>query len=355
MKTEIDHSILNVIESTTFIQGEEVSKLEKSLADFVGVKYCISCASGTDGLLLSLMAIDVQPGDEVITTPFTFFASAEVIAFLGAVPVFVDIEPDTYNIDPKLIEAKITSKTKAIMPVSLYGQCANMDEINAIAEKYNLVVIEDAAQSFGAEYKGKKSCNLSTIGVTSFFPSKPLGCYGDGGAIFTNDDRLAQKMKILMNHGQSERYVHKYIGLNGRLDAIQAAILNVKLKYFTSEINTREQLGFRYTSLIKERSNNIITPVIKPDRTSVYAQYSIRVQNREMVINKLNQFGVPTAIHYPIPLYRQEALSYLKADIRQFPVTEEVCREIVSLPFSAYLSHEEQDYIIDHLVESLEV
>jgi len=235
-KTEIDEQIIEVMTSAQFIGGEKLAKLEDGLATYTGAKHAIGCSSGTDALLLSLMALDIGVGDEVITTPFTFIATAEVIALLGATSVFVDIEEDSYNINPKLIEAAITKKTKAIMPVSLYGQCANMDAINKIANRHNLPVIEDACQSFGATNRGTKSCNLSTIGCTSFFPSKPLGAYGDGGAIFTSDDALATKIRMLLNHGQNDRYRHKYIGINGRLDAIQAAVLNVKLKYFQEKI-----------------------------------------------------------------------------------------------------------------------
>ena len=235
-KEEINKEVLGVMESTQFILGPQVTKLEDGLANFTGAKHAISCSSGTDALVLALLALDVNPGDEIITTPFTFIATAEVIALLGAVPVFVDICDMNYNIDFTKIEEKITSKTKAIMPVSLYGQTSNMDKINEIANRHNLPVIEDGCQSFGAEFKGKKSCNLSTIGCTSFFPSKPLGCYGDGGALFCNDDALAEKIRSILNHGQGKRYEHKYIGINGRMDAMQAAILNVKLSHFEDEI-----------------------------------------------------------------------------------------------------------------------
>ncbi len=353
MKQEIDNRILSVLESTMFIQGKEVNELDEGLAQYIGSNYAISCSSGTDALLLALMSIGVGPGDEVITTPFTFFATAEVISFLGAKPVFVDIDPESYNIDANLIERYITNNTKAIIPVSLYGQPADMDEINQIAMKHNLIVIEDAAQSFGAEYKGKKSGNLSTIGCTSFFPSKPLGCYGDGGAIFTNDTEIAEKARVLMNHGQTERYKHKYIGINGRLDAIQAAILNVKLKYFSNEVMKRWEIGQRYTTLLNSMNNTIITPAILPDRTSVYAQYSIRVPNREEVIKGLNTEGIPTAIHYPIPLYKQEVYQDLNINPEDYPVTEKVSKEIMSLPISPYLTIEEQDLIIEKLSECL--
>ncbi len=346
-KEEINKEVLEVLSSTQFIMGPQVTKLEENLATFTGAKYAYACSSGTDALLLALMAIDIQPDDEIITTPFTFIATAETIALLKAKPVFVDIDEATYNIDPKLIEAKITSKTKAIMPVSLYGQCADMDAINTIAAKHNLIVIEDACQSFGADYKGKKSCNLSHIGCTSFFPSKPLGCYGDGGAIFCSDDALAVKIKSLLNHGQGKRYEHKYIGINGRLDALQAAILNVKMNHFDAEVTKRIEIGERYSSLLKDA--DVITPKVMEDRNSMYAQYSIRVKNREAIMQKLNDKGVPTAVHYPIPLHLQEALGYLGYKKGDFPISERVGTEIMSLPMSPFLTAEQQDFVVSAL------
>jgi len=348
-KNEINSEISQVLESCQFIGGEKIAKLEDELCKFTGSKHAIACSSGTDALLLSLMAIDIKPGDEVITTPFTFIATAEVISFLGATPVFVDIDEKSYNIDPSKIEEKITSNTKAIIPVSLYGQPCDMDEINQIAKKHSLKVIEDAAQSFGATYKDRKSCNLSDIGCTSFFPSKPLGCYGDGGAIFTNDDDLASKLRMLLNHGQNERYKHKYIGINGRLDAIQAAVLLVKLKYFDKDVEDRAKIGKRYSNLLK--SDSIITPYIKEDRTSVYAQYSIRTPIRESIIEKLNQNGVPTAIHYPMPLHLQECFKYLGYKEGDFEVSEKVSLEIMSLPMSPFLSEKDQDFIVEILTK----
>ncbi|MDD4506235.1 MAG: DegT/DnrJ/EryC1/StrS family aminotransferase [Sulfurospirillaceae bacterium] len=343
-KEEINKEVLEVLSSTQFIMGPQVTKLEENLAKFTGAKYAYVCSSGTDALLLALMAIDIQPDDEIITTPFTFIATAETIALLKAKPVFVDIDETTYNIDPKLIEAKITARTKAIMPVCLYGQPADMDAINAIAKKHNLVVIEDGCQSFGAEYQGKKSCNLSTIGCTSFFPSKPLGCYGDGGAIFCNDDALGEKIKSLLNHGQGKRYEHKYIGINGRLDALQAAILNVKMNHFEAEIAKRIEIGSRYNSLLS--TADVITPKVMSDRTSVFAQYSIRVKDREAMAKKLGDAGVPTAVHYPIPLHLQEALAYLGYKKGDFPLSEKVGNEIMSLPMSPFLTAEQQDFVV---------
>jgi UDP-2-acetamido-2-deoxy-ribo-hexuluronate aminotransferase len=341
---EINSEIQEVLSSTQFIGGEKLNTLEKNLAKYTNSKFAIGCSSGTDALLLSLMALDISSGDEVITTPFTFIATAEVISFLGAKPVFVDVEKDTYNIDASKIQDAITERTKAIIPVSLYGQCADMDAINEIASKYDITVIEDACQSFGATYKGKKSCNLSTIGCTSFFPSKPLGAYGDGGAIFTNDEEIAAKIKMLLNHGQDQRYKHKYIGINGRLDTMQAAILNVKLKHFNEEVTTRDHIGTRYNDLLED--SDVITPKIMESNTSVFAQYSIQVEDREAIIEKLKEKDIPTAVHYPIPLHLQEAFSYLGYHEGDFPISESISKRIMSLPMSPYLSEIQQDYIV---------
>ena len=342
---EIDSEVLEVFASAQFIGGEKLNSLEQNLATYTGAKHAIGCSSGTDALLLSLMALGVGRGDEVITTPFTFIATAEVIAFLGAKSVFVDIDEDTYNIDATKIKDAITENTKVIMPVSLYGQCADMDAINEIAKDKNITVIEDACQSFGATYNGKKSCNLSTIGCTSFFPSKPLGAYGDGGAIFTNDDELAAKMRMLLNHGQNERYKHKYIGINGRLDGVQAAVLGVKLKHFDKEVKHRDEIGSRYSDLLEDAE--VITPKIAESNTSVYAQYSIRVQNREQLIEKLNAKKIPTAVHYPVPLHLQEAFAELNYNEGDFPISEMVSKQIMSLPMSPYLTEAEQDFIVE--------
>lgn len=344
-KEEIDKEVLEVFASAQFIGGEKLNSLERNLAAYTGSKHAIGCSSGTDALLLALMALGVGPGDEVITTPFTFISTAEVIALLGAKSVFVDIDEQSYNIDVTKIESHITERTKAIMPVSLYGQCADMDAINEIAARYELPVIEDACQSFGATYKGKKSCNLSTIGCTSFFPSKPLGAYGDGGAIFTNDDELAEKMRMLLNHGQNERYKHKYIGINGRLDAVQAAILDVKLRHFDREVELRDHIGTRYSDLLEDA--DVITPKIAEGNRSVYAQYSIRVQEREEMIAKLGEQNIPTAVHYPVPLHLQEAFAHLGYTQGDFPISELVSKQIMSLPMSAYLSEAEQDFVIN--------
>jgi len=350
-RSEIDEEVLKVFASAQFIGGEQLQKLESSLAEYTGAKHAIGCSSGTDALLLALMALDIGPGDEVVTTPFTFIATAEVIALVGAKPVFVDIDETTYNIDTGKIEAAITEKTKAIIPVSLYGQCADMDTINEIASRYGITVIEDACQSFGATYKGRRSCNLSTIGCTSFFPSKPLGAYGDGGAVFTSDDALAKKIRMLLSHGQSERYKHTLVGINGRLDAVQAAVLNVKLRHFEDEVEKRESIGARYSELL--RSSAVVTPKIAQGYTSVYAQYSIRVKDRRRVVEALGEKGVPTAVHYPVPLHLQEVfkpLGYAKGD---FPVSEKVSEEILSLPMSPFLTQEQQAYVVETIKEVL--
>lgn len=346
-KGEFDKVMDEVVTSAAYIMGPQIKKFEEHMSTFTGAPHALSCSSGTDALLLAMMAIDIKPGDEVITTPFTFIATGETIALLGAVPVFVDIEEDTYNIDPSKIEEKITSKTKAIMPVSLYGQIANMDAINAIADKHNLVVIEDAAQSFGATYNGKRSCNVSHIGCTSFFPAKPLGCFGDGGAIFTNDKDLAEKINSLRLHGQTKRYHHKYIGIGGRLDTLQAAILDVKLKHYDHDMKRRQDVASKYTNQLQ--GANAVLPVIKDNRTSVWAQYSIRVQNRAEIQEKLKEKGIPTAVHYPMPLHLQECFEYLGYNVGDFPISEKVSKEIMSLPMNPYLTDDEIAYITSEL------
>ena len=341
-KNEIDEQIKEVLDSSVYIGGK-IGELEENLAKFSGAKHAIACSSGTDALLLAFMALDIKPGDEIITTPFTFIATAEMIAFLGAKPVFVDIDERTYNIDPNLIEAKITPKTKAIVPVSLFGQAADMAAINAIAQKHGLTVVEDAAQSFGASQNGVKSCNLSRIATTSFFPAKPLGCYGDGGAIFTDDDALNEKMRILLNHGQSERYIHKCVGINGRLDAIQAGILNVKLKYLDAEIAKRQEIAARYTSELK----GVVAPFVAEGNVSAWAQYCIRVKDRAKILEICAQKGVPTGVYYPVPLHLQEVFKYLGYKRGDFAVSEAVAQDIMALPMSAFVTKEEQDYVIE--------
>lgn len=345
-KEELDNAIAGVLKNANYIMGEPVKELEEKLEKFTGAKYAISCSSGTDALLLALMAIDIQPGDEVITTPFTFIATAETIAFLKAIPVFVDIEEETYNINPSKIEDKITQKTKAIIPVSIFGQVPDMDHINEIAAKHNLFVIEDAAQSFGATYKGKRSCNLSSLACTSFFPAKPLGCFGDGGAVFTSDKKFAEKMKSLRLHGQTKRYHHKYIGMGGRLDTLQAAVLNVKMNHYEKDISNRQRVAREYSRHLKD---TVKIPTILSENTSVWAQYSIRVQNRLEVVPKLKEIGIPTAIHYPKPLHLQECFDYLNHNQGDFPIAEKISEEILSLPMNPYLEKEEILFISNQL------
>lgn len=368
LKTQQDHirpalekNIHRVLHHGQYIMGPEVKELEEKLAAYVGTKHCISASSGTDTLLIAMMALGIGPGDEVITTPFTFIATGEMIALIGATPIFVDIDPRTYNIDPTRIEAAITKKTKAIMPVSLYGQCADFDAINAIADKYGLPVIEDAAQSFGATYKGKKSCALSTIGSTSFFPSKPLGAYGDAGALFTNDDALAKLMREIRVHGQDRRYHHPRVGLNGRLDTLQAAILLAKLDRFVDwEVQQRQQLGARYSELINSALGTqhsrqvVITPCIEPHSTSVYAQYTVQVGNRDAVAKKLNEAGIPTAVHYPIPLHLQPVFANSGFKEGDFPISEAAAKRVMSLPMGPDLLKKDQEQIVETLLRHVE-
>jgi UDP-2-acetamido-2-deoxy-ribo-hexuluronate aminotransferase len=339
IETALYARIKAVIDHGGFIMGPEIHELEQVLASYVGSQHALAVSSGTDALLIALMAIGVKAGDEVITTPFSFFATAEVIMLLGATPVFVEIERDTYNIDPTLLEAAITSKTKAIIPVNLYGQCANYDAINAIAARHQIPVIEDAAQSFGATYNGQRSCGLTTIGCTSFFPSKPLGCYGDGGACFTNDDNLAARMNEIRIHGQAKRYHHTSLGINGRMDTIQAAILLEKMAIFPEEIELRQVVAERYKQLLPK---DIKTPVIQPHNLSVYAQYTIEVENRDALQAALQQKGIPTAVHYPAGLHEQPIFKALHPGLQHFPETEHAARHVMSLPMHPYLTEKEQ-------------
>lgn len=346
LKEAINARIQRVLDHGQYIMGPEVRELEEKLEAYTGAKHCITVASGTEALLIALMAMGVKPGDEIITTPFTFVATAEVIVLLGATPVFVDVEPDTCNIDASLIEAAITPKTKAIMPVSLYGQVADMDEINAIAARHgNIPVIEDAAQSFGASYKGKKSCNLSTIGCTSFFPSKPLGCYGDGGAIFTNDDALALAMREIRVHGQAKRYYHTRIGVGGRMDTLQCAIVLAKLERFDWEVDQRTEAGNRYLELLRN-AKSALPPVVRKDRVSVWGQFTIQVQNREAVLEKLKLRGVPTAVHYPVPLNRQPAYQASCRIAGSLANSDFVAGRVMSLPMHPYIDIATQEAII---------
>ena len=333
IKDKIDAGIKRVLDHSQYILGPEVAELEDKLAAFCGAKHCITVANGTDALQIAQMALGIGPGDEVITPGFTYIATAETVALLGAKPVYVDIDPRTYNLDPGLLEAAITPRTKAIVPVSLYGQCADFDAINAIAAKHGIPVIEDAAQSFGASYKDRKSCNLSTIACASFFPSKPLGCYGDGGAIFTNDDDLAKIMRQIARHGQDRRYHHVRVGVNSRLDTLQAAILLPKLEILAEEIELRQQVARRYDRLLNEVGIDT-TPYIEPHNISAYAQYTIRVNGREALAEKLKTVGIPTAVHYPIPLNKQPAVADAGVSL---PVGDKVAEHVISLPMGPYM------------------
>ena len=350
LKEQIDAGIQRVLAHGQYILGPEVSELEEKLAAFVGAKYCISVANGTDALQIAQMALGIGPGDEVITPGFTYIATAETVALLGAKPVYVDVCPRTYNLDPQLLGAAITSRTKAIIPVSLYGQCADFDVINAIAARHGIPVIEDAAQSFGATYKGKRSCNLTTIACTSFFPSKPLGCYGDGGAIFTNDDELAKVLRQIARHGQDRRYHHIRVGVNSRLDTLQAAILLPKLEIFPSELEQRERVAQGYACLLGEAG--IATPFVESHSVSAWAQYTVQVADRDQVQERLKVAGIPTAVHYPIPLNRQPAV---KDDAARLPVGDAIAERVMSLPMHPYLGFAEQNSIVRSLLESLDV
>ena len=343
IETDVNARIKAVLEHGSFIMGSEVAELEARLSAYVGVKHCIAVSSGTDALLIALMALGIGAGDEVITTPFTFIATGEMIALLGAKPVFVDIDPRTYNLDPAQLESVMTARTKAIMPVSLYGQCADMDAIDAIAQRHGLPVIEDAAQSLGATYKGRRSGGLSTVGATSFFPSKPLGCYGDGGACFTDDDRLAQRMREIRVHGQDRRYHHPVVGINGRFDTLQAAVLLAKLSLFDEEVESRARIGRLYNEtfiargagVLGECERDILVPYIEPHNTSVFAQYTIQVNRRDAIQAALQGCDIPTAVHYPIPLNRQPAM---RQDHLSFPQAERAAARVLSLPMHPYLS-----------------
>ena len=348
---KINARIQKVMEHGQFILGPEVREVEEKLAQYTGSKHCVTVSSGTDSLLIALMALSVGAGDEVITVPYTWISTAEVIALLGAKPVFVDIRPDTWNMDETLLEAAITDKTKAIMPVSIYGQCSDMDAINAIAQKYNLPVIEDAAQSFGATYKGKKSCNLSTIGSTSFFPSKPLGCYGDGGALFSNDDELVEKFRWIRVHGQERKHHHPILGINGRMDTIQAAILLEILEVFPDEVNKREKIGQTYSEGLAHLEG-LATPSIGEHNTSVCAQYTILSEQREQIQQSLKKKDIPSVSYYSIPLHLQTVFEILGHQKRDFPVAEEVADECLSLPISPYLSAQDQSQVIEAICAS---
>jgi UDP-2-acetamido-2-deoxy-ribo-hexuluronate aminotransferase len=353
-QSEIEEEIDKVLNSAKFIMGPQIQELEERICEFTGAKYAVTCSSGTDALLLSMMAIDIKPGDEVITTPFTFIATAETIALLGAKPVFVDIDETTYNIDVDKIEEKITDKTKAIIAVSLYGQPCDLDKLNQLKIKNSkLKIIVDGAQSFGATYKGKSEVHYCDIYTTSFFPAKPLGCYGDGGAVLSNNAEYAEKIKMLRIHGQNKRYNHRYIGLGARLDTLQAAILLVKLKHYEKDLLLRQEVAKKYTHQFKIQNSKFKIPVIKNDRTSAWAQYSIRIKERDKMQMKLKEAGIPTAIHYPKALHLQECFNYLGYKEGDFPIAEKISKEIMSLPMNSYLTQEEIEYICKTISELL--
>ncbi len=342
-ETSIRAEMEEVLASSRFILGPKGEALEGRLGSFVGARRAVGCSSGTDALLLALMAFGIGAGDEVVTTPFTFVATAEAVALAGATPVFVDIDPTTYNIDPDRIEEAVTRKTRAIIAVGLYGQCAEMERIVDLGREYGLVVIEDGAQSFGAERNGRRSCGWPHVGTTSFFPSKPLGCYGDGGMVFTSDEAVGERLRALRNHGQADRYRHGFIGINGRLDELQAAVLLAKFARFADEIGTRTFMGARYS----ERLGDVVgVPAASPGNTHVFAQYTIRTPRRDDLAAHLRENGIPTAVHYPVPLHLQEAFAALGYGKGDFPVSEAAAREVVSLPMSAFLSEEDQDEVI---------
>lgn len=355
LKVDIDAGIQRVLDHGQYILGPEVAELEEKLAAYTGTKYCITVANGTDALQIAQMALGIGPGDEVITPGFTYIATAETVALLGAKPVYVDIDPRTYNLDPALLEEAITPRTKAIVPVSLYGQCADFDAINSIAARHGIPVIEDAAQSFGATYKGRKSCNLSNIACASFFPSKPLGCYGDGGAIFTNDEELAKVIRQIARHGQDRRYHHIRVGVNSRLDTIQAAILLPKLAVLDKELVDRQRVADTYNTLLENQPlqgkhsfpTRITIPYLEPHNTSAWAQYTIQVSYRETLQEQLKQACIPTAVHYPIPLNKQPAVADASA---QLPVGDVLAQRVISLPMSPDLSKAAQHNVIAALL-----
>ena len=353
LRDNINARIQKVLDHGQYILGPEVQEMEQALARYTGATHCISVASGTEALLICLMALDLQPGDEVITTPFTFAATAEMIVLAGGVPVFVDIEPDTANLDASQVEAAITPRTRAIMPVSLYGQVADMQAINAIGDRHGLAVIEDAAQSFGATYQGRKSCNLSTFGCTSFFPSKPLGCYGDGGAIFTSDDRLAQACREIRTHGQSQRYLHTRLGVGGRMDTLQCAVVLGKLDRFDWEIQRRLELGAAYAVKLAAAAPGLQRLAVRKDRDCVWAQYTVFVERRDEVQSRLKASGIPTAVHYPRPLHHQPAYAKYASSSDSCPNSVAAARRVMSLPMSADLSEAQQDEVVAALARAV--
>lgn len=345
LKHDIDAGIQRVLDHGQYILGPEVAELEERLAAYTGARHCITVANGTDALQIAQMALGIGPGDEVITPGFTYIATAETVALLRAKPVYVDVDPRTCNLDASLLEAAITPRTKAIIPVSLYGQCADFDTINAIAQKHGIPVIEDAAQSFGASYKGRKSCNLSTIACASFFPSKPLGCYGDGGALFTNDDELARVMRQIARHGQDRRYHHIRVGVNSRLDTLQAAILLPKLAVLDAEIAQRQAVAQRYADLLSN-FETVTAPFVQNHNQSAWAQYTVQVQGRDARQALMQQRNIPTTVHYPLPLNQQPAVADANAKL---PVGDHLATRVLSLPMSPSLGEHDQHSVVEAL------
>ncbi len=348
LKNEIDQAIHRVLDHGQFIMGPEIAKLESELAAYVGCKHCLTVASGTDSLEIALRALNIGPGDEVITVPFTWISSSEVVSLVGATPVFVDVDSKTYNIDVDQIESRVSSKTKAILPVSLFGQMPDYEKINQIAAKYGLAVIEDGAQSFGATQNGRRSCGVTLVGSTSFFPAKPLGCYGDGGALFTSDDKLAEGMKAVRNHGGLVRHHHTCVGMNGRFDTLQAAILLAKLPSFEWEVSQRNRIGARYSELLQ---GYVEVPEVAEGNTHVYAQYTIGLDDRDGLANALKTLGIPSAVYYPKCLHEQPVYESLGYSWGQFPNAERASRRVISLPMHPFLTNEEQDRIVSAVID----
>lgn len=349
-KKDIDAAIHKVLDNGAYIMGPEIKDLEEKLAAYVGVKHCISAASGTHTLEIALRALGIGPGDEVITVPFTWISSAEVIGLVGATPVFVDIDPDTYNIDVGKLEEAISQRTKAILPVDIFGQMADYTAINRLAKKYGLHVIEDGAQSFGATQNGTRCCAAALVGSTSFFPAKVFGCYGDGGALFTDDNELAIVMRALRTHGAEVRHHHTHLGMNGRLDTLQAAILLAKLPYFEEELNARYRIGERYSELLK---GSCVTPYVTPANTHVYHQYTIRVPDREILAGELKSLGIPTAVYYPKCVHLQPVFAHLGYQPGSFPAAEAAASEVLSLPMHPWLTEQDQNLIVGAIKEAL--
>ena len=347
-QSEIDARMRAVLEHGQYIMGPEIAEVEQALATYVGVNHCLTVASGTDSLEIALRALDIGPGDEVITVPFTWISSAEVIGLVGARPVFVDIEPSTYNLDVNLLEAAITPRTKAIMPVSLFGQMPDYDRINALAAKHGIPVIEDGAQSFGATQRGRRSCGVTLIGSTSFFPAKTLGCYGDGGALFTNDDALGEKMRAIRTHGGVKRHRHDYLGMNGRFDTLQAAVLLAKLPHFDWEVQARARIGNRYHELL---ADYCVVPETQSGNTHVFAQCTIRIPNRDELGEALKSRGIPTAVYYPKCLHEQPVFASLGYQLGSFPEAEKASRAVISLPMHPFLAESEQERVVQAVRE----